>query len=543
MMERLLRHEDPRDVVRRLPPGDVYWMLKKLDEETAVLLLGLASEAQWQYMLDLELWVGDRLDSGRSALWMRRLAQADCPRLVRWLFSEGQALAYYHFFRNLEVLVVQSEEDLLDLPRGCFSVDGIYYLRAAREEDRPALEHILGVMAQTDYSRYQALLQGLGGVIPAELEEDMYRMRNVRIAEHGFLPREEALAVYAPLDPQTLEGSKDEVYLQEAPLDDSEADALVPVTPLEHAGRGELLLEAAAGSRDSLLLDRVRLEFAGLCNQILSAEGDFSPELETLEATCERAASYLNLALERLGGRDKSATEHVLRRHSLLSLFRVGFGLALKLKWEAVRWKSTSWFAEKELAPEFWGEYWGGVLAGLVQPRPRVFEGHGGGEDYRDFERLSDLADCLKVLRRIMVLDGLMERLCRAYPLEAHVLGYPELSFRPLLFNLWARRVLEEAPSLSPLTQAQFNRFFEAARAGEEKKGPPYRMPGSEEAFVSFFMAHVRDSDQEARDILQESLVLVWQEFEEEYAWVQAGDLDPKYSKFFLVKGPKSSSH
>ena len=32
---------------------------------------------------------------------------------------------------------------------------------------------------------------GLSGVAPAEVEEEMYRRRNVRLSEDGFLPYEE----------------------------------------------------------------------------------------------------------------------------------------------------------------------------------------------------------------------------------------------------------------------------------------------------------------------------------------------------------------
>jgi len=61
------------------------------------------------------------------------------------------------------------------------------------------VEGILKTMAGEDLLKYHSLLTGLAGVLPADLKEDMYRLRNVRIAEHGFLPREEALLVYAPL--------------------------------------------------------------------------------------------------------------------------------------------------------------------------------------------------------------------------------------------------------------------------------------------------------------------------------------------------------
>ena len=541
ILDRVLQLEDPRTTVQELSGEDFYWMVKKVGEQDAVALLELASETQWQYVLDLEIWSGDRLDLLRADHWISRLGQADCVRLVWWFFSQAELLAHSYLYRSVEVIVVQDDEGTWNIPDGYFSADGVFYIRAVEPESRPHLENLLRVMAEEDHERYQSLLLGLAGVLPAEVEEEMYRWRNVRIAEHGFLPKEEALSIYAPLDLHALQG--DAPPALPSRVKEAGETVLVPMAPLEHAERGNLLIDAVSAGSDPLLLDRLRLEFAGLCNQILSADGDLSPELEDLLEVCRKAASYVNLALERLAGKEPEAVAQTLREHSLVALFRAGYGLALKIRRETDRWLEKSWFAARGLSPDFWGEYWGGILHGVLQKRPRLFVGDREGEAYRDFEWLSDLAECLRVVRRIMVLDSLMDRLAGTVAHGLHVLESPDITFRLLFFNSWARRLVKARPSFAPITPSQARRFFEKLRGKGAKGAPPYTMTGFEERFVRDFMAFAADSEPEAAAILEDTLVLIWQEFSEEYQAVSLEDLDGRYSKFITIREPRTSAH
>ncbi|PQP33594.1 hypothetical protein C6A37_12120, partial [Desulfobacteraceae bacterium SEEP-SAG9] len=56
-----------------------------------------------------------------------------------------------------------------------------------------------------DHSIYQNVLLESSSIIPAELEEEAYRLRNVRLGEKGFLPFDEAISIYQPLSPDDLE--------------------------------------------------------------------------------------------------------------------------------------------------------------------------------------------------------------------------------------------------------------------------------------------------------------------------------------------------
>ncbi len=543
ILQRIQQAEHPGRLVRELPLEDFYWVVKKVGRQDAALLLKMASERQWQYLLDLELWHGDRLDVAQSGTWLGRLAQADCSRLARWLFSEGEYFAYYHLFRSVEVIAIEDDEERWDLPDGFFTVDGVYYIRTLDPEQRETLESLLEVMSQEDYTRFQALLLGLQGVLPADLEEELYRLRNVRLAERGFLPYEEAISVYAPLDPSRLQSETPAMLTGADSRTGNGGEDWIPVIPLEHAESGNLFMEAVSASPNSLLVDRIRLEFAGLCNQILSADRSLSPDLSTLEDVCRKASSYVNLGLERLCGKDPPGVEQVLERHDLVSLFRVGFGLAMKVQWEAKRWLNRSWFLPQGLDYDFWGDYWGGILTGVLEHRPRFYVGRHRGPEFRDFEWLSDLAECLKVVRRLMVLDSLLARLTSTYPFDLDFLPLESPTFRPLLFNLWARRLLRIETSFAPLSVDQAERFLERLRTQGGEVDPPYTMPGLGERFVNDFLEVASESDPEVAAILKEALVLIWQEFKQEYEWVSAQDLDERYVKFITIREPRSLVH
>jgi len=282
------------------------------------------------------------------------------------------------------------------------------------------------------------------------------------------------------------------------------------------------------------LLDRIALEFAGLCNQIHAADGHMTNDLEILVKTCRKASGYLNMALERICGRDLFSAEEVLSNNSLISLFKVGFGLALELKWEVEAWLNKSWFEGQGLGFDFWGDWRGGVLSGLTEKKPCLYVGLEKGEEYRDFEKLSELGECHKIMQRVMVLDRLFCRLAGKYGFHNEAARDCGLTFYQLLFNLWARHLLKLAPCFSGISYEQAKAFFDLLRADQKK--PPYRMDGFEENFIVYYMAYAYDFEPEQVSTLKDTLSLVWKEFVEEYKWMPTVDSGGKYLRFVLIK-------
>lgn len=530
VLNQILDMDMPQKLIRRLPSQDFFWLVKKVGDNDCLPLLEMASEEQWQYLLDLEVWEKDRLNQDQVFSWLARLQISDSRRLAKWLFSQGQELIYLFLFKNIQV-EVQEEEEAFDLKKEFFSLDGTFYIRVTHKEYREVIEGILQTMAMEDPLRYQSVLSGLAGVLPGEMEEEMQQMKAARLAEHGFLPFEEALSVYAPLDHESISiGERSE--LVNIPQDE-ETLAMVPLSPLYYTRTGTMLTETISDIRDPLLVDRIRLEFAGLCNQIISADGITARDLEALVKTCQKTGAYLNLALERLSGPDIASAQRLLRNNTLLSLFRVGFGLAMKLKWKAEGWVKGSWFNEKGLDFGFWGEEWGEILTSLMEKRPRLWVGLKEGEETKDFERLSELDFCHKLLKQLMVMDRLLAHLAKRFPLDRKEFDEPGQTFHPLLFNLWSRDQLKMEPSFSSIGPGHVKRLFSLLRAGE--KSQPFRMPRFEEVFIKYFLGYASDFDPETLRTLEDTLTLIWNEFCDEYEWVSADHLDGRFSKHIRI--------
>lgn len=533
LLRRVLDQPHPRPFVEALSQQDFYWLIKRVGEEDCLPLLELATTGQWQYVLDLELWHADRLSLPGTITWLARLHQADPRRLARWLFSEGQHLAFLALFKSVEVVLKGHDEDK-EISEEFFTLDGVFHVRAKDRVHRKEVEALLRSMAKEDFVRYQALLLSLAGVLPAEMEEELYRLRNVRLAEHGFLPWEEAVAVYAPLPLEKLKKNQSpESTAQGLPED---IRALVPLSPFEHAGQQLLVRRAAAHIRDPELLDRIRLEFAGLCNQIISAEKEPAVDLDLLIRVSRKAGGYVNLALEAACAKDEQRALHLLQERHLVELFRIGFGVALALKWEAERWLLQSWFRERGFDWSFWGEEWGAILDGICRKRPLFYTGSTGPQAYRGFERVDELQAARTAVYQVMALDATLRRLASTAALPAGLSGSPEFDFRPLLFNYWARRLMGLSPGFEALTLEQVRALFLRLREGD--KAPPYRMRPGRKALTTFYTDLAPDALKDRPELLaalEQAISAQWTAFEEEYTWVEVEDLDRRFLRFLWV--------
>ena len=120
ILNKILGADRPAEFIHELSDEDFYWLVKKIGEKDALALLEYASVEQWQFILDLELWVKDRLDISHLSRWLGLLQQANCRQLVKWMSDKGELLTYYHFFRTIEIIVVNDNDEVLDLPDGFF---------------------------------------------------------------------------------------------------------------------------------------------------------------------------------------------------------------------------------------------------------------------------------------------------------------------------------------------------------------------------------------------------------------------------------------
>jgi hypothetical protein len=287
------------------------------------------------------------------------------------------------------------------------------------------------------------------------------------------------------------------------------------------------------------ILQQMQAEFAFLCNQVITADHKKVRDREELRDIVKKACGYISIGLERMTEKEKGISSKLkddhcalfLKKHPLSSVFRVGYGLALKLKWRAEKWLDKCWFAGNGLPLTFWGEEWTGVLGGILIKKPLFYDNYKSGLLYREFVSISDIEETETELDNIIAFDDLISSMSiNLKPLSS----YRFLSHKNLILTLWARHHLNLPEEPDPLPVDKFKRFHPLLFSGKgktKKIGQPMK-----ESFLKWLAERTKTSDFELSKSLGETFEKLFSEIEIEYGQVSLQNLDPRYIHLFLVE-------
>ncbi len=524
---------DPEAFVRQLPADDFFRIIKRIGDEDCLPVLQLATVEQWQHILDLEIWKNDRIAFEQTLQWLERFVKADPQRFSFWAIEEEPQLIVLTLTKSAEILFKEDRDDS-SIPPGYQTLDGSFYFKGTDAQSSQTISDILTALAQNANGDYQNFLFNLPAIIPAETEEELYRLRNNRLAEYGFPSYNEAIEVYAPLDMSAIRAGR--FRHEPGLLAEPEGRHLIPTTPWNAISDFSLLAQAFAGIADDAQADRVRLEFAVLCNTLIAADAFRNIEDEEhIVQISRKAAGYLNIALEKVGVNHAADLSDVLTNTPLQIIFRIGYGLAMQLQWRAKRWIKESWFFSERKPLSFWGPTYSAMLEALLSPRPCYVAREQNGL-YRHFENSGELKETAQALGEVEALDRMIGRLTRIDERSAPFHPADYSTFYPVLFNRWAHHLLNQRPSFAPLSRAEARKFFRLLREGET--APPFSMPKYRQVFVEEFMKSAVDWEEPSRKNLQDALEHVWSDFCDEYENVLPADLDARFSSFLKIVPP-----
>jgi hypothetical protein len=548
-MATILNHPQPAALVHSFPEEDLHFLIHDIGPDDALPLLALASNRQWEYLLDMEAWSRDQLDYRQTAAWLQLLLQADPDRLVKWCVDEKLEFLEMFLFRNIQVRIRESNEAPSDLGDGFFTDDDTFYVRfvdypvATPEEEtvkarrNEMLGQLLRRLSMFDHPRYQGLLLEAMSVIPGENEEELFRLRNVRLGEKGFLPFHEAVGVYQPLRPGDLSAKGKKVL---RPPSHADSRFPVPQFAASFLEGDNLFVRALKGIRQVHLIEQLQVELAGLCNQVISADQTVIRGRDQLKSVVSKVSGYLGIGLEVMientDGSPEIRASELLQHHLLSDIFRTGFAGALQLKWQAGNWRRKSWCQAQPVDLSFWDEAWLGVLGGLLIDTPKYYDPSGAGSSYRDFETQDEIKTTGLQLGRVIAVDELLEDMAVSMAPLANVLF---LTYKNLLLTLWARASLK-LPAIDQGTEtvAVSLSIFRAFYASLWTRREGCRVIGDEKR-VEFLHWVAQASGRQPVD-LSERLGAVFQalfdEIEREMAPIRSGNLDPRYVRLFLLK-------
>ena len=552
MLNSILNSNQSTALVHSFSEEDFYFLIHNIGIEDSHPLLYLASNKQWEYIIDLEVWEKDRVEITSITRWFDLLFKVDPNRFIKWSLDQKTEFMEFYLSKNIEVKVRETDQDPSELGDTFMTLDDTFYVRfldqpitvesdgnESYETDKKHrdafLLKYLKTLSDNDHIAYQKVLLESSGIIPAESEEEAYRLRNVRLAEKGFLPHEEAIGIYQPMKVRDFKRQDHKFIAQ-----DPDRKLFFPV-PLYHTRVIEEenhFTVALKNIKTDDVLEQIQIEFAGLCNRIISADQKTIREKDELKRMVKKACGYLSIGLEKLiEDDDKHDMGHftaLIQNYPLLSIFRLGFGLALELKWRAERWLKKSWFSSKGLPLGFWGEEWMGVLGGLLIKKPLFYDNYKTGELYREFISIDDIKNTETMLNELIAYDELFSLIS----LEPDPAAKGYLTYKNFILTLWARHILGLSEKLIPLTIDEFRGFFDGIWSDKEQ--PRKTSLSLKESFLDWISSKTGLAHYEISQRLGQSFENLFNEIESEYGKVSRNDLDPRYIHLFLINIKKS---
>ncbi|MFZ3047795.1 MAG: DUF6178 family protein [Desulfatirhabdiaceae bacterium] len=472
-MDEIIGDKDAQALVHSFPETDLYLLVRNIGLSDALPLLSLASNKQWEFMVDMDCWKKDRIENRSLSRWLNLLITADPNRFINWFLHEQLELIERYLFHNIELYVREHDQDPSDFPDDVITLDQVYYFKirpivdamadditdSSIDEREQFLTTFIDRLARYDHATFLNVMMESRGVLSAEIEEEIYRLRNVRLAEKGFLPFDEAIGLYQPirssqLTPRSVSRQKPGSGFEAGPLPQYAQRVLM---------EENRLMPAATLLRDDPLFVDVILELTALANQMAIADQKEIASQTDLDAIVKKIRGYLCIGIEVLSDGDMTpaSVAATVRIYMIHDIFRVGYGQVLELKWRAEKWVHKSWFFNQGMSLAFWTEAGMGILGGLLLKRPLYCDPNQIGISYREFESLSDMRQIKIDLEEIIQLDQLLSQLAAHIPRKVfHQKSGRTLTFQNLILTLWARFSIGLAADAIEIDMISFKQFF-----------------------------------------------------------------------------------
>ena len=378
-MDLILADPEAKKLTSALEPQEFFWLMKEIGEADALELLRIASAEQCVFILDMELWDGWTFSEEKACHWLAHFMEGGEPRIHELLKHVDYEILQLLLGRELVVGGgigdhSNDEERLADYDH---TFDGVFMLTFKNPKHSQLIGSFLSMLVKLDNPLYTALMEGIKGDVDLELEEECQRFRNGRLQDLGFPPYEEALSIYARVNPDQFQLSGGKVH---SPA--GEGGQLMPATH----DRDTLFFRALALADEPTLLQELNY----LVNTALVAEGSAFHEPDSMLGVLHRVCGYVNIALEKLSSGDEQRAAKILVDEELKRLFQLGFSIVMQLKFSAEKTGTEDYATGK-------------LLAGLKAKRPRYYRGldPDGVDGYREFKDLADVQRVADLLDRL----------------------------------------------------------------------------------------------------------------------------------------------
>ena len=373
-IDRIISDPEARKVVDALGPQEVYWLIKDIGESDALELLELCRPEQQLFFLDMECWEKFEFSTAKFLEWLAYLLEGGDKKITDLLQYLDMEFLTLCLMKTISVRAVVDdpatrEEREVEWDH---TFDDSYFISFKDAGHSSLIGRFIDIIYRNNHPLYTSLMENVRAEIPREIEELSYQFRTGRLADLGFPAYEDAISIFAYVDPATYTPAEEKkLYAVSGERN--------PDFPLRLYG--DSLLKRALCAAES---DELQLEFNCLINNAIAAEGRAPSDGEEVQAVFERVHGYLNIALEFICGENEAKAVEILKKEQLKRLFQVGRSVILSLRktlqGQDAENHSLSYATNK-------------TLLGLKADHPRFYRGLDPDtvDGYREFKDLDDI--------------------------------------------------------------------------------------------------------------------------------------------------------
>jgi len=540
-LDLIISSDQPVPLVHSIPAQDLLVLIYEIGQHDALPILSMVSEQQWLYLMDAQIWKRDRMCMTEATRWLYLLLKAEPNRFIQWVIKQEPTFFYFYLYQNLEILALQEDEDFSDLPDSFFTLDSVYYVSLSdyrlpqpldRETEELREEFILEFfkrLAAYDHIEYQNILINTSAVIPAEYEEESFRLKNVRLESYGFLPFEEAIGLYQPIPSQKFYKTRNEDQTKGA-----DAAINTPQLPIQSIPQGNYFSELLMLTESDAHNFNLQVQFAFLCNQIVSADNIVVTSRDILKKVVEKACGYIHIGIESLhDGHSLNAEtlKQIAMKYPVKHLFQWGYGQVLKVKWKVDTWYRHSFVHNQGLQLDFWGEKCLGLLGGMLLKRPRYYADLEDGDLYREFKSMAEVKYVKETLKQIIAFDEMLSFIS----VDINVNTDHQLNLHNLLLTLFARDQLKLSHQVLPIPIRAFKPFYQSMWKVDASNSKTEINPLFKESFLQWFSKRTRFETDYIHHRLGDALDQIFIDLYTEMCDISFDDLSPKHVYLFLL--------
>ncbi len=331
----ILAKNDYLEYIQALNPQTLFRLIKETGWNEGHDLVAYASPDQIQTFVDLDCWQRDSFSIEKMAPWLSALVanseDAHFKQIMRSLDAEVIAL-----FFKANLYAEPAEEDVSpDHLQGnlALSPDNAYWIVYPEDEDMAALMRaMINRLYEVDYPLAWTLFEATRWELTSEMEESAFRWRTSRMEELGFMKFEEALEIYAPIQPVQFRERLEKRDLDPKITVHAPENTEFPAVIESYVDDDFYFFKILKSIVEDRTVEDLLFELGTLTNRTMIADGIEPGEIESGYEVARRTLGFLSLGLEFLSRGDDERAHDVIQTVALREIFQTGYSLTRKLQ-------------------------------------------------------------------------------------------------------------------------------------------------------------------------------------------------------------------